>query len=306
MDFSKYLFRAHMVGKIINVPKPLSESQQETLTTYIDRENGIGRALTDNQKNVLIDIKYRLNKSKEYSLTDSQRRILAELVFALKYGRKKEINSEKLTKGLEVEKDSRDLISRVTGLFLTSNPERKNNDWVTGQIDIKPNEVIADIKSSWSWETFSKHLEETASEIYLRQGDSYMDLWDRKEFLLIHTLVDTPHRLIDKNIRSLDYSNNVLNVEGEVREENIDEVKGLICNHIFTRQGLEAYCIQSPVSRIEWFDDFKEIPEEERVHMIPHSFDPIRIEQRNECIRLAREYMNTVNPMNNFKKELLY
>ena len=48
--------------------------------------------------------------------------------------------------------------------------------------------------------------------------------------------------------------------------------------------------------------DFNEIPVEQRIHMIPHSFDKLRIQQRNECIKLAREYMNTIKPINNIIK----
>ena len=56
----------------------------------------------------------------------------------------------------------------------------KNNSWVTGAIDIEPSHLIIDIKSSWSWESFCKILQDKPNELYLRQGDSYMDLWGVK------------------------------------------------------------------------------------------------------------------------------
>ena len=34
MDFSKHIFRAHMVGKIVNIPKPLTANQTETLEAF--------------------------------------------------------------------------------------------------------------------------------------------------------------------------------------------------------------------------------------------------------------------------------
>lgn len=305
MDFSNYLFRSHMVGKIINVPKPLTENQEKTLEDYLVRFKGVGRALTPKQEKVLIELQYKLNESKTFKLSDGNKKILSELVYAEKYGRKKEINSDKLVKGIENEKKSRDILTRVTGLFLTASTERKSNKFVTGAIDIEPNEVIPDIKSTWSWRSFSKILESSANEIYLRQGDSYMDLWNKKEFLLCHVLTDTPNRLVEKEIKSLDYKYNILNIEGDVREENIDDVKKTVTNHIFSREALENFCDYSSNVHIEWFNDFIEIPEQDRVHMIPHSFDKERIEQRNECIVLAREYMNTVKPINNFNINLL-
>ncbi len=305
MDFSKYKFRSHMVGKIIDIPKPLTERQSALLSDYSLREKGEGRPLTERQQKELISLKHNFNLSQEYKLSDSTKKTLSELAFAEKYGRKVEINSSKLTKGLEVEKNSRDILTRVSGLFFTANEERKTNDWVTGAIDIEPQDVIIDIKSAWSWESFCKILQDKPNEIYLRQGDSYMDLWNRKEFLLCHILTDTPAKLVEGEIRKYDYQNNILDMEGEVREDSIEDVVKLVSNHIFSREALEDFCENSATVHIEWFMNFIEIPEHERVHMIPHSFDKERIEQRNKCISMAREYMATCKPINNFKLELL-
>ena len=305
MDFSDYLFRCHMVGKIIDVPKALTPKQKETFLSYRERFNGIGRALTPNQEKDLVSLQYKHNQSLSYKLSDSTKKELSKLAFAEKHNRSIEINSPKLTKGIEVEKDSRDILTRVSGIFLTASNERKNNKWVTGKIDIEPNNVIIDIKSSWSWESYSKILEENTNEIYLRQGDSYMDLWNVKEFLLCHILTDTPHKLVESEIKKLDWNNNVLDVEGNVREENIGDVVKLVTNHIFSRKSLKEFCHHSPIVHIEWFVNFKEIPEHERVHMIPHSFNKTRIEQRNECINLARNYMNNVKSINNFNPQLI-
>lgn len=305
MDFSDYLFRCHMVGKIIDVPKCLTPSQKAMFEDYLERNVGIGRALTLKQQKTLTELQYKHNKSFEYELSDSTKKLLSELAFAEKYNRKVMINSSKLRKGTTVEKDSRDILSRVSGLFLTASTERRCNDWVTGAIDIEPNDVLPDIKSSYSWTSFCSILQEKPNELYLRQGDSYMDLWGVKEFLLCHVLTDTPHKIVDGELRSADYSMDILDVEGNVREDSIDEVKQIITNHIFSRKSLEEYCSVSPTVMIEWFDDFVEIPEKDRVHMIPHSFDKARIEQRNECIKLAREYMKTASPINNFNTSLL-
>lgn len=305
MDFSKYLFRAHMVGHIIDVPTPLTPNQDSMFKDYKERASGNGRPLTDKQQIELTSLQHKFNESKKYSLKDSTKKLLSTLAYAEKTKRKIDINSPKLTKGLEVEKEARDILSRISGIFLTAHTERKHNEWVTGAIDVKPTEVIPDIKSSWSWESFSTILQEKPNEIYLRQGDSYMDLWDIPEFLLCHVLVDTPSKIVEGEIKRYDYQNNILDFEGNVRDESIPDVLRIVTNHIFSRKGLESFCNESSNVQIEWFDDFVEIPEHERVHMIPHSFDKIRIEQRNECIKLAREYMNTCKPFNNFKPELL-
>ena len=102
-----------------------------------------------------------------------------------------------------------------------------------------------------------------------------------------------------------DYQDNILDMDGNVRDESIDKVKKIVTNHIFSRKGLKDFCDYSANVYLEWFDDFIEIPEQERVHMISHSFDKTRIEQRNRCISLSREFMNTVKPINNFNPQLI-
>ena len=302
MDFSNYLFRAHMVGKIITVPQPLTENQTKTLEAF--KLKGYPN-ITDKQKETFVSLENKLIESKKFKLTDANKKTLSELVYATKYGRRTEINSDKITKGLTVEKDCRDILSRVSGLFLTHSTERKTNEWVSGAIDIEPSEVIVDIKSSWSWESYSKILEDSANKIYLRQLDSYMDLWHKKESLLCHILTDTPFKLVEKEIKNLDYKYNILNMEGDVRDENIEDVVKVVTNHIFSRKGLEEFCQYSTNVHIEWFKSFIEIPEQDRVHMIPHAYDQERIEQRNKSIILSREYMNTVKSINNFNPKLI-
>ncbi len=88
-------------------------------------------------------------------------------------------------------------------------------------------------------------------------------------------------------------------MSGDIRDEFIPDVVELVSNHIFTGKGLVEYCTQSSNVQISWFDDFIELSDDQRIHMIPHKFDQERIEQRNLCIKVAREYMETVKPINN-------
>jgi thioredoxin-related protein len=296
-----------MVGKIISVPKPLTANQVKILEKLKKlRASGDGKALTTKQKETLIELQFKEIKSRKYKLSDGQKTILSELVYAEKFGRSKVLYADALTKGIEQEKESRDLLSKVVQKYLIYSTERKTNDWVTGAIDIKPvNDVIIDLKTAYSWQSFTKILQDKPNEIYLRQLDSYMDLWGLKDSLLVHTLVNTPFEIIEKEIRSADYRMNLLNMEGNVRDEAIPEVKKIIYNHIFDEKGLNAFCEYSSQAEKTWFDDFKEIPESQRVHMIAHPFDKARIEQRNKCISLAREFMNTVTTINNLNPQIL-
>jgi len=302
MNFDNYIFRSHMVGNIISVPKPLTPNQAETLADYRKRQAGEGRPLTDNQLKTWFSLEHKNNESQNYKLTDTAKRICTDLVFEARTGRRSKLETKYFDKGIEKEKEARDLVSEVLGRPFTKDDERRTNQWVTGKRDIKDDNVIIDIKTSWSFESFNKHLLETPNEVYLRQLDCYMELFDIKDSLLAHVLVDTPARLIDDEIRRLDWKYNITDFNGDIRDEFIGDVVELVQNHIFSRKGLEDYCLQSSNVHIEWFNDFIEIPKSERIHFIPHSFDPIRITQRNECIKLARQFMNTIKPINNIIK----
>lgn len=294
MNFDEYVFRCHMLGKIIDVPKPLTANQEETLKAYKDKET-----LTIKQHETLIALQHKLNESKKFKLSDSSKKELTKIVQYEKSGRSKILYAKYLDKGLAKEKDARDLISEVLGVNLIKDPERKTNKWVTGERDVYHDDLLIEIKTAYSFESFNNILLEKANEIYLRQNDSYMDLWGIKDGLICHVLVDTPNSLVDDEIRRLSYKEDIMTIEGDIREDAIDLVKTTVSNQIYTRKGLEEYCQWSATVHIEWFDDFIEIPVNERIHMIPNKFDKVRIEQRNECIKLGRKFMNTVKPINN-------
>lgn len=299
MDFSNYIFRSHMVGNIISAGKPLTEKQCSVLFDYAARDLGNGKPLTENQKKELTSLQHKFNESKSAKLTEGAKGLLSNIVFYEKFGRKKLLENEYLEKGIIAEKQSRDLLSSVLGVFLTEDNERRSNNWVTGKRDIKSDSVIPDIKTKYDFESFAKCLVDSTSEIYLRQLDCYMDLWNIPDSVLCHVLVDTPFNLIEMALRKEGYKKDIFNYDGDLKEGSIPDAKALICNHIYTREGLEKFCEQSSCIYIEWFDDFVEIPAKDRIHMIPHSYQKERIEQRNESILLGREFMNTVRPINN-------
>lgn len=299
MDFSNYVFRSHMVGNIISAEKPLTDKQSELLTSYSERKSGTGKALTEKQDKELTALQHRHNEANNPKLTEGAKTLLSRMVFYENTGRIKLLENEYLEKGIKCEKQARDLISSVLGIFLTEDDERKKNEWVTGKRDIKNNNVIPDIKAKYDFESFCNCLVDSTSKLYLDQLDCYMDLWKIPDSVLCHVLVDTPFNLINSELRKEGYKNDIFNETGDLKEDSIPKAKDIISNHIYTRQGLEKFCVESPNVYIEWFDDFVEIPAKYRIHMIPHSYQKERIEQRNESIRLAREYMNTVKPINN-------
>ena len=176
MNFDNYIFRSHMVGNIISVPKPLTPNQAEMLEDYRKRVKGEGRPLTDNQVKTWHSLEHKHNESQTYKLTDTAKRICTDLVFEARTGRRSKLETKYFDKGIEKEKDARDLVSEVLGRPFTKDDERRANSWVTGKRDIQDDNLIIDIKTSWSFESFNKHLLDTPNEVYLRQlGASSVD-----------------------------------------------------------------------------------------------------------------------------------
>lgn len=299
MDFSKYKFRCHYQGNLVSVPKPLGETAMTDLTQYRERKNGIGKSLTEKQDEKLIELEYKFLMSTKYELSTTAKKTLTEIVFSEKFGRRYQMENKYFEKGSFVEKESRDLLSDVLGIRLTADKERKSNDWVNGERDIKNSKVIIDIKSTYDFVTFSKHIIDSEEENYFRQLDCYMELWDIKDSLLAFVLTDTPIDILNREITNTNYKKKLIDENGNAFDSKIPELKRIVENHIFSRQRLEEFCHQSGTIRLEWFNDFKEISIKDRVHLVPHQFDKIRIEQRNECLRLGREFMNTIKPINN-------
>lgn len=301
MNFDNYIFRSHYQGDLVSVPKGLTENQLKTLEDYRERARGVGRGLTEKQEATWHDLEDKLVKSKQYKLSTTAKKKCTQIAMAEYFGRQPKHNLKTFAKGLEVEKLSRDLISRVTGEIYVKSKERRHNDWVSGLVDIEPTDIVIDIKSSYDLETFNNHILEEYQEYFFRQGDCYMELWHKKMFLLAFVLIDTPFRLIDDEIQRMDWKTDIMTLDGNIREERIEDVVNLVKLHLYTREGLENYCKSNANVKLEWFDDFIEIPEQARVHFVEHKFDPVRIEQRNECLTLCRKLMNTIRPMNNYK-----
>jgi hypothetical protein len=298
-----------MVGKIVSVPKPLTERQQQMLVDYRLRAQGEGRPLTKKQEEAWHQLESKLIDSQQYKLTSGAMKELEEIVFYDMWGRMKILEAKEMDKGILAEKQSRDILSRLEGVRYVSDDERKTNDWVTGKRDIKSDDIIIDIKSTWDFVSFSSKKIDAYNEIYLRQLDCYMELWDIPVARLAHVLVNTPFRLIEDEIKRQSWKKMMMDHEGNVYDENIPDVVAIVADHIFDRQYLEYYVNGLPqeanelldpkeqwygssMVELKWFGDFVEIPEKDRVIYVDHELQPERLEQRNESIKIAREYMN--------------
>jgi len=74
------------------------------------------------------------------------------------------------------------------------NEQTWENAWFTGTPDVVGDDVVEDVKCSWTLRTFMEVQHPSA--IYYAQLQSYMSLTGRKLSRLAHVLVDTPEEIV--------------------------------------------------------------------------------------------------------------
>ena len=110
---------------------------------------------------------------------------------------KTELTNKYVMKGIHQEQDSIDLLNAVRFENYKKYEHRAENEWLTGSCDIITEELIIDIKSSWSLETFpATNYELKDLSEYEWQGRAYMWLYDRPRFELCYVMVSTADELL--------------------------------------------------------------------------------------------------------------
>lgn len=296
MDFSNYLFRPHMVGLIMaGVPKSMTENNKIRLNELLDRKNGIGKPLTDNM--VIELAKLIEQRDAKIHLTDGAKTVLDDIVRSNYFGRRSKIETKYMIKGIDAENESITLLSDYTSKMYFKNTQRKQNEFFDGECDINKT-IVTDIKTSWDWSTFP--VTGDLPKINKVQTLCYIDLFGCDGGQVAYCLVDTPPRLILKELRYvmkdsdfLRYNNELGDVE--IIEEFIEPIVDEIKRHIFTKKGLDAFidfCAGNfPIDPI-WFKEFEEVDKSKRVRIFDVPKNDLEISQIKEMIELARVYMN--------------
>ena len=161
IDFSKTLIRASSVGYLLTEPQ-----------SKADKEAGL--------------------------LSKTAQKHLLDVYIAEKYGRKKDIQTKQMKKGIEVEQDSIDLLSMYLKMPFSKNDQRFTNDYITGFPDIIDNDRIIDIKSSYDLWTFIGNIPDKLDSLYHWQMQSYMWLTGAKNAIIAYCLVNTPESIIEQ------------------------------------------------------------------------------------------------------------
>jgi hypothetical protein len=162
----------------------------ETKNQFIARASQIGKLMTNDRS------------GKQMGATAMT--ALKEIVIFDKYGFRKDITNKYLEKGIQNEKTSIKLASKVLNWFdvdAETEQQRLVNDFITGKPDINTKAVLADVKSSWNALTFPMFYEDDEendipNQDYFYQMQSYCWLTNKSQCELVYCLTDSPEQMI--------------------------------------------------------------------------------------------------------------
>ena len=139
------------------------------------------------------------SRTKGEVLSQTAKSYIIQLAKENFYGYRTELTNKYVLKGLEQEQDSIDLLNAVRFENYVKNEERASNEYLTGCCDIITEDLILDLKTSWSLDTFPATSYELKDlNDYEWQGRAYMYLYDRPTFELVYVMVSTYPELLSQ------------------------------------------------------------------------------------------------------------
>lgn len=212
--------RCSAIGKLMSTPRTKGEILSETAKTYIQD----------------------LFKEKELGIA-------------------REFWSRYTDKGIQMEDEAIDFAGQVLGWdFVVKNEQGYENDWITGTPDVITKDLLADIKCSWDGTTFPLFDTELKNKDYYWQLQGYMWLTGLEQAELVYCLMDTPHQIVEDEVRRAHWKAGLIDEDLDLRE-----------------------AVQSQHT-------FDHLPNNLRVKRFIIRKDEEAIEKIKEKIELAREY----------------
>jgi hypothetical protein len=181
-------------------------------------------------------------------LSKTAQKHLIEVYIAEKYGRKRDIQTKQMKKGIEAEQDSIDLLSMYLKLPFSKNEERFKNDFITGLPDIINGDTIIDIKSSYDLWTFLGNIPDKLDNLYYWQMQSYMWLTGTRNATIAYCLVNTPESIIQQEKY---YLLKKMDVISEESPEFIKEAMKIEFNMTFDDISIDERILTFNISRSE-------------------------------------------------------
>ena len=175
---------------------------------------------------------------------------MIEIYIAEKYGRRKDVQTKQMRKGVEVEDDAIALLAQSLGKPLSKNTERFTNEFITGHPDVldltETGLKVWDVKSSYDLFTFLGNIPDKLNSQYYWQLQSYMWLTGATESCIAYCLINTPFGIIEQEKKSLLYKMNVISEESP---EYVLEAAKLELNMMFDDIDQKERLLLFPVQR---------------------------------------------------------
>ena len=202
-------------------------------------------------------------RTKSETLSETAKSYIQDLFKERELGIYKEFSSRYTDKGLEMEDEAIQFASEVLNWeFVVKNEVRFNNEWLTGEPDINTDNLLADIKCSWSGSTFPLFDETLKNKDYYYQLQGYMMLTGHDTSELVYCLMNTPHQIVEDEVRRQHWKLNLIDEDLEVRQA------------------------------VQEMHNFDQIPNNLRVKRFIVQKDDAAQEKIKERVEIAREYYN--------------
>lgn len=202
-------------------------------------------------------------RTKSETLSETAKSYIQDLFKERELGIYKEFSSRYTDKGLEMEDEAIQFASEVLGWdFVVKNEVRFNNEWLTGEPDINTDNLLADIKCSWSGSTFPLFDETLKNKDYYYQLQGYMMLTGHDTSELVYCLMNTPHQIVEDEVRRQHWKLNLIDEDLEVRQA------------------------------VQEMHNFDQIPNNLRIKRFIVQKDEQAQEKIKERVEIAREYYN--------------
>ena len=205
------------------------------------------------------------SRSKSEVLSKTCKSYLQELAIEEMYGIKKEFSSRYTDKGIEVERESIDLVQDNCDFgFMYKNEEHFENDYLTGTPDVNTDNILLDVKSSYDATTFPWFEEEIPNKDYYYQLQGYMALCNKRKSVLAYCLVNTPFQIVEDEVRRAHWKEHLIDESEELRAD------------------------------VEARHNFDHIPPEKRIKTFEVRYDKEVIKAIYERIKECRKYYETL------------
>jgi len=168
------------------------------------------------------------------------------------FNRRNEFTSKYTQKGKENEDEGIDMIANYLGYpLLLKNDKKFENEFCKGEPDIIIDDLIIDVKNSWSCFTFPFFENEVPNDVYYWQLQGYMWLTGKSKAKLIYTLTDTPEHLILSEAKRYCYANGYDELDLEIYKQFHDKMTYPDIDDKFKIKSFDIERNESDIKKIE-------------------------------------------------------